>query len=299
MGTLGIIQQMLVHIQGEANPIYIAERRMDQADQSLLPGVGLFMQWGRVVFWLALLAVPIAALLESQIGQRLSLMRDAFINVAIVLTGSVLSLGWTLPLTLLAGRGISRERAAKTWDALVVTPYPTETILLAKAAASVSLVWRLVLTFTFVASIPGLFLGGPLVLALLLGTQPALLTIASITVGTIAIVIEREQEVALSITMGIAAAFVGDSRRTTLFLGLVGGLLIRLVQALATLMLVVSIAPFTLPYFAVLNAVAGSSTVLAADPALASLAFVVGSVVLREGLIRVLFGWTVRRAHEG
>jgi hypothetical protein len=293
MGTLEIVRQLLFHIQGESHPIYAAERRSGMA---ALPFK--FNRWGGYLFVVLVIGLPLLALAESQLGFRLSLYRELLISGLFALVGGLLSLGWTVPLAMLAGRGISRERTAQTWDALLVTPHPTETILLAKAAADIEPVWKGVLSLTFIASLPGLFFAGPIMLFKMMNAQSPWLGILFMLVGSVALVVEREQEVALSVTMGIAAAFISDSRRVTLLVGLIGGLLIRLVQTLLTLILVRS-APLAPLNLALLNVVAGSSAALAAVPGFESLIFVVGMIAAREGLIRTLFAWTVRRAHEG
>ncbi len=296
MGTLGIIREILFYIQGESNPIYVAEHREGAVS---LPHLD-FERWRSCLLFSLLVVAPILMLIEQLSGIRFSMYRDLFVVAALALVGGLLSLGWTAPLAMLAGQGISRERTAQTWNMLLVTPYPTDVILLAKASASVSWAWKLAVSLTFMASLPGLFIAGPVMLVRTLATgQGALLGVFFMGVGMVAIIAEREQEIALSVVVGIAIAFLSDSRRLALLLGLVGGLLIRLVQVLLTVLLVLPLAQPDSPNFALLNAAAGSATLLTLVPGFVSVLILVVLIAARELLIRALFAWTVRRAREG
>jgi hypothetical protein len=295
MGTLDIIRSLLVYIQGESHPIYLAEKH----EGASLPRFDLerLRSW---VFLLLLLAIPLLMLVEQLSGVRLSAYRDVLLLVGLALVGGLLSVGWTAPLAMLAGQGISRECTARTWNTLLVTPYPTEEILLAKAAADVSPVWKLVVSLTFIASLPGLFIAAVFILLLTTRTgQSALLGVVYMGLGMVAIIVEREQEIALSVVLGIMTAFASDSRRVALLLGLIGGLLIRLVQALITILLALTRTPLDPPNFVLLNVTAGSATLVAVAPEFFSVLVIVGLIVIREMLIRALFAWSVRRAREG
>ncbi len=294
MGTLGIIRALLIHIQGESNPIYAAERR----SAPVWRGFDL-ARWRGCLFFLLLTAVPILTWIENQ-GVPLSAYRTALLNFLLISGGGLLSIGWTVPLATLSGRGISRERVAQTWDALLVMPYPTETILLAKAAANIQPAWRTAIGLAAVASLLGVLTAGPLTAVAALGvSHSAILAVLLMVVSMISIVAEREQEIALAVLIGLAAAFVSDSRRTVSLFGLAGGLMIRLAQTLLTLAFMIVLVPLASPNFAVLNAVAGTATLLTAAPGLISLVLLVGTLAIREGLIRFLFAWSVSRAREG
>src|SRR6059058_3784823 len=108
MGTLGIIREMLVYIQGESNPIYLAEQREGVS----LPHLDL-ERWRNWLFLPLLLLVPILTLFEQLFGIRLSAYRDIFVVAVLAIGGGLLSVGWTVPLAMLAGQGISRERTAQ------------------------------------------------------------------------------------------------------------------------------------------------------------------------------------------
>jgi hypothetical protein len=294
MGTLAIIRELLVYIQGQSNPIYLAEQR----ERVMLPHLGLDRWRGWLLFSL-LLSAPILTFIERQFGMRFSMYRDFFVLTVLIVVGGAVSMGWTVPLAMLAGQGISRERTAHTLPILMVTPYPTEAVLLAKAAASIHRTWKLVISLTFIASLPGLFIAGLIVISTVVTGQTMLLGVLYMGAGMVAIIAEREQEIALSVVVGIAMAFASDSRRVAMLLGLTGGVLIRLVQALATLILAYRLAPLASPNFALLNAAAGSATLLTIAPRLESVIVVAGMIAGREILIRALFAWSVRRAREG
>jgi hypothetical protein len=248
---------------------------------------------------LLLIAVPALTWLE-RLGVPLAAYRTALLDFLLISGGALLSISWTVPLAALSGRGISRERVAQTWDALLVMPYPTETILLAKAAASIQPAWRTAIGLAAIASLLGVVIAGPLTAAATLGVSySAVLAVLLMVANMVMIVAEREQEIALAVLVGLAAAFISDSRRMASLFGLTGGLMIRLAQTLLTLAFMAVLVPLASPNFALLNAVAGTATLLTAAPGLIGLALLVATLAIREGLIRFLFAWTVGRAREG
>lgn len=300
MGTLGIIQALLFHIQGESNPVYIAEQRIS-ATIAANSGLGRLTAWGGRLLFLLLLAFPVLSFIETQFRIRFSSYRDLFVGLVLMLIGGLMSVTWTVPVAMLAGQGISRERTAQTWATLLVTPYPTEEILMAKAAAHIRRVWKAVISLVFIASLPGLFLIAIFTL-IQIAQRPdyTFLGLLFMTVGMIALVIEREQEIALAAVVGLAAALISDSRRLTLLYGMIGGLLVRLVQTLIIIFLVLRLAP---PNFVLMNFVAGSATMLATaleqpQPTVWPLLWLILLIAGREWLIRKMFAWVVQRARE-
>jgi hypothetical protein len=300
MGTLGIIQALLFHIQGESNPVYIAEQRIS-ATIAANSGLRRVSAWGGRLLFLLFLALPILSFIESQFRIRFSSFRDLFVGLVLMLIGGFLSVTWTVPVAMLAGQGISRERTAQTWATLMVTPYPTEEILMAKAAAHIRRVWKAVISLVFISSLPGLFLIAIFML-IQIAQRPdyTFLGLLFMGLGMIALVIEREQEIALAAVVGLVAAFISDSRRLTLLYGMIGGLLVRLVQTLIIIFLVLRLAP---PNFVLMNFVAGSATMLATalelpQPTLWPLVWLIALIAGREWLIRKMFAWVVQRARE-
>ena len=300
MGTLGIIQALLFHIQGESNPIYIAEQRIS-ATIAANSGLGRLSAWGGRLLFLLFLALPILSFIESQFRIRFSSFRDLFVSLVLMLIGGLLSVTWTVPIAMLAGQGISRERTAQTWATLMVTPYQTEDILMAKAAAHIRRVWKAVISLVFISSLPGLFLVAIFTL-IQIAQRPdyTFLGLVFMLLAMIALVIEREQEIALAVVVGLAAAFISDSRRLTLLYGLIGGLLVRLAQTMIIIFLVLRLAP---PNFVLMNFVAGSATMLATaleqpQPTLWPVVWLIVLIAGREWLIRRMFGWVAQRARE-
>jgi hypothetical protein len=300
MGTLEIIKALLFHIQGESNPVYIAEQRISAASAAR-SGLGRVSAWGGRLLFLLVLALPILSFIESQFRIRLSSFRDLFVGLVLMLIGGLLSVTWTVPIAMLAGQGISRERTAQTWATLMVTPYPAEDILMAKAAAHVRRVWKAVISLVFISSLPGLFLIAIFTL-IQLAQRPdyTFLGLVFMPLGMIALVIEREQEIALATVIGLAAAFISDSRRLTFLYGMIGGLLVRLVQTMIIIFLVLRLAP---PNFVLMNFVAGSATMLAtaleqSQPTLWPLLWLIAIIAGREWLIRRMFAWVAQRARE-
>jgi hypothetical protein len=292
MGTLKIIQALLFHIQGESNPIYNVERIY--ANQLSI------LRWRSYYFLVLVLLVPVLGLIEAQFGIRLSAYRDQLTMLGLTVVGGVLSLVWIVPLVVLSGQGVIRERAMQTWPMLMVMPYPTEVVLMAKAAAGIRNVWGRTLGAAFLASILGLFIAGPLILTTSITSgQGVILGVLLMGIGMIIIVVEHEQEVALAIALGLAVAFTSDSRRMSLLLGMAGGVLIRLIQTVLTFIIILLIGNVIPLNVAILNSVAGSVTMLAAVPSLISVLIVIGLSAVREVIIRALFAWTVQRAQEG
>ncbi len=291
MGTLAIIQALLFHIQGESNPIYNAER--GYASEWNTP------QWRYYLFFLLLLAIPVLIFLGARYGIRLSVYRDQAMLFGLSVVGLLLSLAWLIPLTVLAGQGLSRERAMQTLPTLLVTPYPTEVVFMAKAAATIRNVWGRALGAAFFASILGLFFAGPVILTTSISNGLSLFAgVLLMGVGMIGVVVEHEQEVALAVVVGLAVAFASDSQRMSTFLGIVGGLLIRLMQTMLTFTLILVLNRVIPLNVTAMNMVAGTVTMLAAVPGLLTLILVLALAAVREAIIRGLFAWTVHRALE-
>ncbi len=311
LGTFGILRALMVYIQGEAHPLFRAEQRHHEHPR-LRPGNLLSWLW-LVVF----LALPALYVLQSQLGLSFASYRDEAMAIFLVLGSGLLSLCWTVPFTVLAGQSLARERVARTWDVLLATPYPPDVILLAKAAAGIHRLWWLVVGSAILASLAGIVAVAPL----LLGQAVAgagILPLALIGVAVVAIVVEHQQEMALSLLIGIFIALKVESRRTLALLGLFSGCLVRIVGILVVFILLPSGAIMTSESLrplleltasqnpALLNAalltlygsLAGSATWLAVTPGLLPLLALGGLLTGRELLIRALFT-SARSALQG
>ncbi|MCC7446805.1 MAG: hypothetical protein IT324_05275 [Anaerolineae bacterium] len=294
MGTLAIVRALLFHIQSESDPIYRGERRMSV----IWRGPNL-SRWGGWLFALLVISLPVLTLLERQLGIQWTAYRGVLIQLLLTVGGSLLSIGWTVPVTVLAGQGVSRERTAQTWDLLLTLPPPTETVLMAKAAARIQPVWQLVVSLAFILSLIGVFVVGPLIIVRTLAAGESLLWGGlSMVVGMVVVVAEREQEIALAAVIGLAVAFVSDSERLALLGGLFGGVLIRLAQLLIAVLLTLLIVSRLPEGFAPLGMIAGTAVVLIAAPGLVGIIGLIAVLGVREALIRILFSWLIRRARE-
>jgi hypothetical protein len=300
MSTLAIVRALLRHIQGEANPVYRAT--VNRVKRGAFNG----RRWVNALLFLLLASFCALTVLARQYnGFQYFPYRPVLIYGIITVGVTLLSLSWTVPLAALAGQGVLHERITQTWDMLRTTPMPPETILLAKGAAAIRRAWGIATSLAVLTAFMGGITGG----ALIYGqgsAQPALGLVLMI-VGIGAVIVERLQEIALATVIGLAAALQTDSRRTATMLGLVGGVLIRLVQLLIVLALVplptvtdpnlalILAPPFMAVSWFILDAFVGSALLLAALPGLPGLLIVCGLAAARELLTRALFAWAVRR----
>src|SRR4051812_22554157 len=124
MSSFAIFRVLLVYLQGEAHPLYIAERQLAPP-----PSATRRFGIGFLFFWL-LIGSACAAFLRSSVIAPLGPGIAGLIPPALVV-GWLVSLGWTVPLAMYSGYAISRERAAHTWDTLRLAPYTADVILLA------------------------------------------------------------------------------------------------------------------------------------------------------------------------
>lgn len=290
MGTLGIVRTLLFHIQAETNPIYRLERRLDQPSS----GIDLRNVGGCAVLFLLILS-PTIALIAGSSSLFFTALVDVSIAALLILVGGLISLSWTVPLAVLVGQGIARERTVGTWDVLLTTPFPRDVILLVKGASSIRRVWSVIVTITLVATLIGIFFGGPVIGSMASEINDSSVIGFALMLFTMAtIIIEHGQEIALAVVIGIVVALHSDSRRAMILLGLSSGLLIRLGQSLLTLALIPPHPKLDIVNLAVLNTVAGSTVILAAAPGLTALLFVVLLIVIREAVTRLLFAWAIQ-----
>lgn len=291
MSTFAIVRHLLTLIQGEGHPIYRAALKQQMPYSVNLNAIG------GCALLLLLLLTPAVVCLESAFGVYVSGMVNTVLVTMLVAAGAVLSVSWTVPLTILAGQGIARERVTQTWETLLITPFSTENILLAKAASSVRNVWSLVVGLAFFGTLLALFFVSPVIASMASQiNQSLVIGVLLMIVGMVAIVLEHEQEIALSVVLGIFIAIKTDSPRTAFLAGLAAGFLIRVVQLALTFVIVPQVTLLSLQNIIVMNFVAGSATLLAVLPITAALTFVVVMIIGRELLVRWLFHWITRHA---
>jgi len=295
LSSLAIFRRLLIYIQGESHPLYMAERQLAPAP---IFHVSSRTQWlFYALFMIGVITLPAVA-------APLRLIPTPNNSAALLLiaqaVGALVSLAWIAPLSTMAGRAISRERSARTWDALLVSPYPTDVIVLAKAAASVRPLWSKMLAVALVVSA----LRMVIVVALMI-TSAATLGISMFWViilaplAVLVILLECEQEIALSVSAGILGAFLTASpAMTSLFGGIAGGT-IRLIQLGLCLWLLPRLVSAVSGYVVLTSTVTGTTILMAAAPGLIALLIVIALAVLREGLTRACFNWALRLTHEG
>lgn len=291
MGTLALVNALLKLIQGERHPLYrVALRR--QAVYSLNMNA-----IGGCLLLLILFAAPALICLEGQFGLRMRGAVDFAQTSLLLIVGGLLSLCWTVPLALLAGRSISHEREARTWELLALMPYDTSAILLARAAASIRNVWTLVVGLVSFGVIMALFFGTPVIASMAVQiNRSVVIGVLMMIVGMIAMIYERQQEIALAVVIGIVASLRTDSQRMAELAGLAGGFLIRVLQLVLTFLFVPPEPLLSQQNVLTLNIVAGSATLLAVIPMFNALLFIGLVVGGRELLIRGVFRWAVRHA---
>ena len=295
MGSLAIFRALLVYIQGEAHPLYVAERRLAPPRQplngNLRFGIGC-------IFLILFFASAISTVLGFG---RSAVSNDiATLTPVVLLVGWLVSLGWVVPAGAYAGSAISRERAAHTWDLLCTAPYTTEVILLAKSAASICGVWSAVVAiFLSITFIRIVVIGTLVILAAAAGHFSLLFGLLLLPVIIVVITIEGVQEIVLSVLIGVFVGLNSTSPRLTILFGAAGAFMLRLTQIAIVWWLMshlVSVVPSTVT---LASTIGGSTILLPGIPGIASLLLVLLLAVGREGLVRILLAWTLRLAHEG
>ncbi len=295
MSSWAIFRSLLTYIQGEAHPLYVAERQLSPARNFRLSGRA---QW----LFYAMLMIGAIALPALAAPLRIAPTPDNSGTLLLIgqIAGGVVSLAWIVPLAIFAGRAISRERQARTWDSLLVSPYTTDVIVLAKAAASARPVWGRALAVALVVSALRLVI----VIALMIqavntsGLSVWWVVILSPLAGVL-ILLECQQEITLSMTIGVLGAFLATSPAVTSLIGGIAGGMLRIVQLIVCLWLLPRLAGAVSGYVGLTSTLTGTTILLGAAPGLVTLLVVIALVLVREALTRVTFSWALRLSHEG
>jgi hypothetical protein len=298
LGTFDIIRSLMFHIQSESNPIYRMERRAPF--RSPVKFNVRFKLWREVGFVLLIISLFALAILDRLFFFGYGQAREGVLMTLMVATASVVSVSWTVPPAMLAGRSIIREKVMQTWDVLLTTPYSSEAILMAKAAAGVRPMWALFTVIASMARLVGVCILGLILLASSIDGDPHpvyAIMISLIAIG--ALIIEHRQEVALSVMLSVWICLRTNSQRNALIVGFTAGLLVRLVQVLLTIVLIRLMGASTPLGFSFLgltmtNVAAGTMTLVAAFPTPLSLLLVAAIIVGREWVIRDIFVRAVR-----
>jgi hypothetical protein len=166
-------------------------------------------------------------------------------------------------------------------------------------------VWSLAIGSAVLAALLVPTIALPVILLTAAGLTPWTILLAA--VGAVSFVAERVQEFALAILIGIHSGLGSGRPRSAFWLGLAGGLILRLASVILTLFVISlalldATALYGLPpalavgLWASLAALGGPLVLLAALPGVPMLVLVVGVLVLREATVRLLYAAALRRA---
>lgn len=296
MSSFAIFRALLVYLQGESHPLYIAERQLATPPSAN----ALTRQFGIGCLFIALVIIFGLNFILQLLGVAPPAIGIVGLTPAALFIGWMISLGWTVPLAMYAGYAISRERAARTWDTLRLAPYTSDVILLSKAAASIRGVWGASLTIALTVTVLRMVIVSVLlVITASMAQLSPVVWIVFIPIALAVIVIEIVQEITLSVIVGMVVGMSNLSSRMTVFVGAVGGFMVRMTQLALIWWLLTHLASALSPYVAVSTTITGSTILLPAIPGIASLLVVILLAVGREGLMRLLLAWTLQRTHEG
>jgi hypothetical protein len=230
---------------------------------------------------------------------------DQVVGLIVFGGGLILSLIWCVLPAMIAGQSISRDRGMRTNDLLATTPFPAESIVLARAASDLRNVWSLLLNSVLLCILSVLpALVWLIFVQIQLGSesgQPVSLLFRLIfaTVAMIASVIERAQELALSVVLGIAAGVVTKSTSFAQLIGFFAGLAMRILQLLCVVLLLKNGSPssvfvLSLPVFTVV----GSGTLFVVDPRLTTIILLCWLYLSRESLIHLLIRYILNKVTD-
>lgn len=283
--TLRLLQQLMVFIEGESHPLYRVELKHRPhryaVDYSELLGCAMFLLF---------LIIPLLTILETVLGIRSAAVNMVTSVGAVGILGILLSLSWTVPITVVAGSIVTRERTAQTWDILLLMPFSGETIMLAKAAAALRPIWRLLVGVTIIGTLLGIVFCTPIVVNLVAtNTQSLILGLLAGGLSVVVIGYEHLQECILALLIGLLIAVSNPQLRFSLLLTAFNGVLIRVV---AMLMFIACLpnTPLNIKVLPaadslLLNAIAGSSAMLTGTYWGGALLFIACMLILREVLI--------------
>jgi hypothetical protein len=308
MGTFGIIRALFNHWKNQTNPIYRAESRR----KSMMPAAQF--AW-RVVHrvWRPFAAIfgVVLAMTAADFfcsGSRILplSLTNAFLTLFSVVGGGLVLVAvmvfaylWPVAVAVNASGIVVQERQRQTWDLLLITPFDRADLLLAKLASSLRLFNPYGEILLWVQSFLAIILSVVIVSDFTLQSrsdwlvQVTLLCLALFEFG-----VGRVQDYALSSLLGAIASVLLATREAAWTIAMLLALMPVLLRAALTVFVIALMPAQSFAKLAVLFATGPASTVvLAAPPTVAVLALIV-LLLVREGLIRLLFDWLVRRLGE-
>lgn len=246
-----------------------------------------------------ILAALVAGVLVG-IGLISVLRSAAILRDFAVIANVILNLFWTVPVSGVAAYAIQRERTRLTLDLLLLTPFTTKSILLAKAAGSFARISNGVIGGLLLLS----GLGSIAIIFLIpLATVSSQNTFSWMLFGAFIIglmYIERLQELALSASLGLFLGSTATSPDMVILLNFIVNMAVRVVQLLVVVLFAeaggIIRGSTTLAW---LNLLMGTSSVLVYSPTWVNLGVVALVIGAREGVIRLLLSYSVRRVPRG
>lgn len=218
---------------------------------------------------------------------------NLFCNSAVVIPIILLGVAWPSVAAFLVSPLILRQREHRSWDPVLATPYPRRDILTGVIATSL---WgfNALLQFTLVVQL------AMAVVTCLHAANLGNINIISLACAVmlpfvfILFVIERIQESALALLMGIAVSYLAQSWSLAATGAVVAGLVLRLAQIwLVVLVALLADARQLSAVFTDTLFMGSTAVMFRFSPAitiLAPLAF----LALRELVFRALYAWIVR-----
>lgn len=311
IGTYRILRALWQHWITPNHPIYKAESRR----MIITPAMKIIWRYvyriGRPALGVGVVLFAIAAAeLLCRGGQRgpLAFSSTIFslcsvVGIALILIALLLlTYLWPLAVSVAASSTIAGERERQTWDSLLTLPIERTDLLLVKLAVAMRrlnsyseiLLWvQVFLVMTVFVLIVGDFTQRAET-----NKSSALIMFPMAFLTMIEFGIARLQDYVLSGLVGVAASLQASTRQSagTIALMLAAGMVVIRGLLTGIVLLSVPLSPsigLSPPFVAVLVATGPSSVMtIAWTPAIAAVALIT-MVVLREGAIRVLFGYLV------
>jgi hypothetical protein len=214
-----------------------------------------------------------------------------------VFANVIINLLWTVPVSGVIAHAIQRERVGLTLHLLLLTPYTTRAVLLAKAAGSFAGVSKIILTGLLTLSFIGVVANMLIVPLSAYSNQTSIVFWILFAMFVIVLLfIERMQELALAASIGVFLGSSTTSPDVVIIMNFLLNLAARVLQ-LHTLVLLVDSGGVlrNASTIAWLNLVMGTSAALVYAPTVFNLALIAGVIALREALIVYLMWQSVRR----
>ncbi|MCC7446806.1 MAG: hypothetical protein IT324_05280 [Anaerolineae bacterium] len=209
---------------------------------------------------------------------------------------------WPLPVAIIASGAIVDERERQTWDTLLTVPMERSDLLLVKLASILNrlnpygevFLWMqfFLLAIIFVLVV-GLFATNPNVTS-----ADAIIEIPLLALTLAEFGIARVQDYVMSALIGLAASLVSSTRQAAISIAALLTLAMILARALVTAFMITRITPPSPPATLILIATGPSSVVTLALPPLLAIVALLTMLLVREGIIRLLFHWLTRHMGE-